>query len=60
MTVHGSRPVEHMSAEPVEDSPPDDWAILVRPRHSRRDYVRQIVIDTALVVAVLAIIALLS
>jgi len=49
-----------MSAEPVEDSPPDDWAILVRPRHSRRDYVRQIVIDTALVVAVLAIIALLS
>ena len=44
----------------VEQASDDEWAILVRPRHSRREYVRQIAIDAAVVLIALVVIALLS
>jgi len=47
----------------AERAASNEWAILVRPRHSRngrKDYVRQIVIDVAVVVVALLIVAVLS
>lgn len=38
----------------------NEWSVLVRPRHSRKDYLRQIVIDVAVVVVALLVIVVLS
>jgi len=38
----------------------NEWSVLVRPRHSRKDYVRQILLDVAVVVVALLVIVVLS
>jgi hypothetical protein len=48
------------AVEEAQRAATDEWGVLLRPRHSRRDYARQIVLDVAVVVVALVIIALLS
>lgn len=44
----------------AERAASNEWSVLVRPRRSRKTYVRQIVIDAAIALVALLIIALLS
>lgn len=44
----------------AERAASNEWSVLVRPRGSRKTYVRQILIDAAIALVALLIIALLS
>lgn len=47
-------------ADDAERAARDEWSVLVRPRGSKKAYARQILIDVAIAVVALAVIAFLS
>ncbi len=75
MTAHGfpeaSGRHDHKTLDPrleaaeravadAERASSDEWAVLVRPRHSRKAYARQIAVDVAIALVALLIMVLLS
>ena len=73
MTAHGfrrararvaaprpDRPGAGATAQPDAERDADEWAILVRPRRSKREYTRQVAIDVVVVLVALVVVALLS
>jgi pantothenate kinase type III len=58
--LEGAEVVAHWRVSTDERRTSDEWAVLVRPRHSRKAYARQIAVDVAIALVALLIMVLLS